>query len=267
MFARPSARRRAARLQARGAEKDREMRRDPQRVRQTQPMQHAAKHAIVAKFRVGQHPGHGEPARPDLPQQGQRLAPFFLKPYRGGNPRPTAGGVGHPGRRQIQRGPEQIAAGPCPQRRGDGHLAIRDLAQRATVLARDAHRVRALFGKTRPVENQQAFAFRHDRAQPPPHGVGTPRGIGDEVLEGLVRSRVGHARQHRFHGFAPAVAEQPLDVAPQREHLRAMAEAHFEDLEPRHQSTQLRDRAAVGHHHAAYSTQRIIQEASDPLAN
>ena len=47
-------------------------------------MQQAAKHAIVAKFRVGQDPGDGEPARPDLPQQGQRLAPFFLKPYGAG---------------------------------------------------------------------------------------------------------------------------------------------------------------------------------------
>ena len=40
-------------------------------------------------------------------------------------------------------------------------------------------------GKTCPIENQQAFAFRHHRAQPPPHGVGTPRRIGDEVLERL----------------------------------------------------------------------------------
>ena len=46
--------------------------------------------------------------------------------------------------------------------------------------------------------------------------------------------------------------------------LRAMAEAHFEDLEPRHQSTQLRDRAAVGHYHAAYSTQRISTRGLRP---
>ena len=91
MLARPSARRRASRLQARGAEKDREMRRDPQRVRQTQSMQQAAKHAIVAKFCVGQDPGDSESARSDLPQQGQRLAPFFLKPDRGGNPSPDGG--------------------------------------------------------------------------------------------------------------------------------------------------------------------------------
>ena len=72
------------------------------------------------------------------------------------------------------------------------------------------------------------------------------------LLERLVGPGLGHARQHRFHGFARAVAEQPLDVPAQRQPLRAMPEARRECFEPSHQAVQLGNSAAVVHCRAAY---------------
>ena len=40
------------------------------------------------------------------------------------------------------------------------------------------------------------------------------------MLEGLIGPGLGHARQHRVHRFARAVAEQPLHVPAQRQPLR-----------------------------------------------
>ena len=166
-------------------------------------------------------------------------------------------GVGDPLVGQIQRRPQQVGPDACPQRRGDRHLTIGDLPQRPAILARHTDRVGPLFRKARAVENQQTFAFGKHGPQATPDGVGVPRRIGDEVLEGLVGSGLGHPRQHRFHRFARAVAEQPLHVPSQRKHLRAVAEAHFECFEPRHQPTQLIDRAAVVHCDSGYRTQTL----------
>ena len=90
------------------------------------------------------------------------------------------------------------------------------------VTRRTRARRRSACRKACAIENQQAFAFGNHRAQATPDGVGVPRRIGDDVLEGLVRSGLDHPRQHRFHRFAGAVAQQPLDVPPQGEHLRAI---------------------------------------------
>ena len=90
MFARPSARRRSARLQTRRAEKDREIRRDPHRIGQTQPMQHAAKQSRLSPNSASAStPVTVNPLARTCRSKRQRLAPFFLKPYRGGNPCPT----------------------------------------------------------------------------------------------------------------------------------------------------------------------------------
>ena len=250
---------------ARRSEKDGVGGRDANGVGQPQPMQHRAKQSIVAKFRIRQDARDGEPARPHLSQQRQRLAPFFLKRDRGGDARPLARRGGDPLFGQIQRGPEQIGPGTRPQRGGDRDLTIGDLPQRPAILARHADRVSPLFGKARAVENQQAFAFGHHRPQATPDCVGIPRRIGDEVLERLVGSGLGHPRQHRFHRLARAVAEQPLHVPSQRKHLRAVAEAHLECLEPRHQPTQLIHRAAVVHRDAEYRTQTISTMSSNPI--
>src|SRR2546430_10724920 len=99
-----------------------------------------------------------------------------------------------------------------PQRDGRRDLAIRDLAERATVLPNRADRVWALFRKTGAVEDQDAAAFRNHRAQSPPHLRGVPGRVRDEMLEGLIGDRLGHPRQHRLHRLALAVAEDPLDV-------------------------------------------------------
>ena len=59
--------------------------RNPHRIGQAQPVQHRAKQTIVTKFHIRQDARHRESARPDLAQQPERLAPFFLKAERDGN--------------------------------------------------------------------------------------------------------------------------------------------------------------------------------------
>ena len=104
----------------------------------------------------------------------------------------------------------------------------------------------------RAVDDQQAFALGQDRPQPSPDLVGTPRRIGDEMLNRLVGPGLGDARQHRFHRLARAVAEQPLHVPAQRHLLGAMPEALLEGFEPPHEAAQLGNSATVGHCRAAY---------------
>src|SRR5215211_3558208 len=91
----------------------------------------------------------------------------------------------------------------------------------------------------------------------PPHGVGRPRRIGDEMLKRLIRARIADALQHRAHRLPPAVAQQPEEVAAKRAPLRDMREAHLEGLEPRAQPIEPCRRAArESRHHraAAYRT-------------
>jgi hypothetical protein len=59
----------------------------------------------------------------------------------------------------------------------------------------------------------------------------------DEVLQRLIRARIAEPRPHRFHRLAATVAQQALDIPTQRPALRAMAEAVFEQLQPREQPT------------------------------
>jgi hypothetical protein len=79
----------------------------------------------------------------------------------------------------------------------------------------------------------------------------------NEVLERLVRGRLAHARQHRGHRFARTVAQQAVDVLPQRHVLGAMTEAVFELIQPSRQPSQQRPRVAIEHRAAAYRTSRI----------
>ena len=219
-------------------------------------MPHGPKQAGIAKLRIGQHAGDGEAAGAHLPEQGERLAPLRLQPDTPGKPRPIAGGVGQPRLGHIERGPQQVGAQPGPQRRGDRHLAIGDFPHGPTVLAGHPDRGRPWLGETRASEDHQPFAFGQHRPQAAPDAVGTPRRIGDEVLERLIAPGIGPPRQHRFHRLARAVAEQPLDVPAQRQLLCAMAEARLEGLEPSHQATQLPHRAAVVHYRAGYRIRR-----------
>jgi hypothetical protein len=68
----------------------------------------------------------------------------------------------------------------------------------------------------------------------------------------LIGDGLGDARQHRLHRFPLAVAEDALDVAAQRQQLRAMAEAAFELLQPAHQSLNARRGRVVDHRAAPY---------------
>lgn len=111
--------------------------------------------------------------------------------------------------------------------------------------------MRALVGKARAVEDQDAATLRQPLQQPTPDPVGIPGRVRDEVLQALVGDRVGHPRLHGLHRLALAVAEQAGHVGPQREPLRTIAEAVLERLEPAHQALQLRGRAANDHRRAA----------------
>ncbi len=79
----------------------------------------------------------------------------------------------------------------------------------------------------------------------------------NEVLKALVGDRVGDAGQHRLHRLPIAVAEEAMHVRPQREPLRAMAEAPLKRFEPANQALNARGRRAIDHRAPAYPVQRI----------
>ena len=92
------------------------------------------------------------------------------------------------------------------------------------------------------------------RPQPPPDHLGLPRRMRDEVLKGLIRRRLADPLEHRRHRLARAVAQQAIDILPQRHVLRAMAEAVLELIQPPRQSSQQRPRVPIEHWAAAYRT-------------
>src|SRR5919108_6520980 len=81
--------------------------------------------------------------------------------------------------------------------------------------------------------------------------------MGDEMLKGLVGNRLGDAGQHRLHRLPIAVAEDAVHVGPQREPLRAMAEAALKRFEPANQALNARGRRAIDHRAPAYPFQLI----------
>lgn len=109
----------------------------------------------------------------------------------------------------------------------------------------DADRRRTFFRKAGAVEDQHAPAFREHGSQAPPHALRIPGRMGNEVLEGLVADRFGDPGQHRLHRFPLAVAEDALNIRPQRQQLRAMAKAALELLEPSNQSLHARRRGVI----------------------
>src|SRR5262249_34147758 len=147
-----------------------------------------------------------------------------------------------------------------------------DLAQRATVLTRHAHRVWALFRKAGAIENQHPASLGHDRAQAAPHPRRVPWRVRDEVLKGLIGDRLGDPRHHRLHRLARAVAEDALHVGPQRQQLRPMSETALEPLEPTHEAFDARGRRLVDHRAAPYqmtteSTMSSIQITRETRTN
>src|SRR5712691_6144938 len=76
-----------------------------------------------------------------------------------------------------------------------------------------------------------ATALGQHLEETPPDPVGVPGRVRDEMLKGLVGDRLRDAGQHRLHRLAIAVAEHAVHVRPQREPLRAMAEAALKRFE------------------------------------
>jgi hypothetical protein len=189
-------------------------------------VQRLPQHAVVTVLGVGDDGRQLQPRGATAAQQRQGEAPFLLKARRGWD----AGGgpprrIGRPRLGYVQQGAERPRSPSGPQRGGHRDLTIRDFAERPTVLPRHADGMRALFRKAGLVEDQDPSALGEHRAQATPHDVRVPRRIGDEVLQGLVGARLGHAGEHGRHRLARAVVQQALDIMPQRQGFRGDLEA------------------------------------------
>ena len=239
------ARARRRRDEGRGAEEDGERGRDAQGVRQLRAVQGPPQRRTLAELRIAEHRGHGDPARPDLPQQRQRELPLRLP----ADTRPECGracaasGVSH------DSGRYNVA--PSIHARAPVHNATVTAVWQLAILPSAPQYCRATptecgpcFGKARAVENEDARAIGNRGAQVAPHGVGRPRRIGDEMLERLIGARIADALQHRAHRLAAAVAQQPEQIAAKRAALRHVREADLERLEPFAQAIEPRRRIA-----------------------
>jgi hypothetical protein len=99
------------------AGKHREMKRDPDRIRQTPAMEGSPEGGDVAKLGVREHGGDLQPRGAGAPDQRQRLPPFFLERGVGGNLRHrSAVAIAEPLLREIQESPDQPRPRSRPQR-------------------------------------------------------------------------------------------------------------------------------------------------------
>ena len=175
-------------MDGRRAGKHREMPRDPDGIRQAPAVQRAPEGGDVAELGVREHGRDLQPRGARASDQRQRLTPFLLEGRAGRNLRHRAPiGVAEPRLREIQQRAGQPRPRAGPERGRHRDLAIRDLAQRATVLTRHADRMRALFGKTGAVDDQHAAALGQHLEEPPPDPVGVPGRVRDEMLKALGR--------------------------------------------------------------------------------
>ena len=250
-------------MDGRRAPKHREMTRDPDGIRQAPAVQRSPEGRHVAKLGVREYRGDLQARRARASDQRQRLTPLLLEGGAGRNVRHRAPiGVAEPRFRKIQQRARHPGAHAGPERGRHRDLAIRDLAQRAAVLTRYTDRMGALFRKTRAVDDQHTAAFGQHLEQPPPDAVGVPDRVRNEVLKALVGDRVCDAGQHRLHRLPIAVAEQAMHVRPQREPLRAMAEAALKRFEPANQALNVRHSRPIDHRAPAYRFQPIGTRSS-----
>lgn len=97
-------------------------------------------------------------------------------------------------------------------------LAIGDLAQMAAILARDAHRVIALFGEPTTVDHDDGLRVAQPRVDQflalTNHRFGTPLRLSDEMLQRphRVAVRPVQAQHHRLNGLAHQVRQLPAQV-------------------------------------------------------
>src|SRR5262245_11885584 len=125
--------------------------------------------------------------------------------------------------------------------------------------------MRALFGKAVAVDDQHAAPLGQHLEEAPPDPVGVPDRVCNEVLKALIGDRACDAGQHRLHRLAIAVAEEAMHVRPQREPLRAMAEAALKRFEPANQALNARGRCAIDHRSPEYPFQPIGTRRSLPF--
>ncbi len=237
---------RCRRDERRRAHKDREIGRHAQRVRQAGAMERPSQRGVVAELGIADHRGEREARRADLTQR-QRLLPFGGEGHRRRNPRAGALTGREPRLGQVQGGAQKPRPGTGPQRHGDRGLAVRDLAEGPAVLPPHPHRRRALLGEAGPVQNQDARALRDHRPQAPPHALGVPRGMRDEVLKRLIGAGIAEPCPHRLHRLAATVVEQARHIPTQRAPLALSTEVPLEGLQPGQQSAQPRGRGAIEH--------------------
>ena len=237
------------------------MPRDADGVRQIPAVQRSSERGDVAELGVGEYGRDLQPRGARAADQRQRLTPFLLEGRAGRNLCHCAPvGVAEPRFREIQQRAGHPRAGPRPQRGRHRDLAIRDLAQRATVLTPHPDRVRALLGKAGPVDNQHAPALGQDLEEPSPDPIGVPDRVRDEMLKALIGDRIGDPGQHRLHRFPIAVAA--VHVRPQGESLRPMAEAALKRFEPANQALHANGRCAIEHRAPAYPIHAIGKRSS-----
>lgn len=103
-------------------------------------MQRRAKRGDVAEFGIGEDGRQREARGARLPERAEGEPPLFLRADRRGNARLLPRFRRYPFLGQIQRSTEAPRTDTGPQRRRYGHLAIGNLAQRATVLTGHADR-------------------------------------------------------------------------------------------------------------------------------
>jgi hypothetical protein len=94
-------------------------------------MQRLAQCRVVAELGIGDDRGHRKATGAHLLQQRQGQAPLFLETDRRRNPSTLALIERQPCLGQIQARADHPRATTGPERRSDGYLTIRRLAQRA----------------------------------------------------------------------------------------------------------------------------------------
>ena len=219
-------------------------------------MQRPPQGAVVAVFGIGDDRGQRDPRGAGPPEQRQRQAPFLVKGDRGGNPRTARGAQDRSSTPRADRARRPSARSRPPVQ----SAAVTATWQLATLPSAPQY-CRATptewgpdFGKLVSSRIRIPVRAGVTVAQPLPHDLGLPRGMRDEVLEGLIGRRLADPRQHRRHRLARAVAQQAVDVLPQRHVLRPMTEAVLELIQPARQATQQRPRVPIEHWTAAYRT-------------
>ena len=115
---------------------------------------------IIPIIRIGHDAGmlHAHPVgfiHQLQPKLGLGVKRHFVRHRRAG----PAVGVGRPRFRQVQSGGDRPSQGAFRLMAIHRHLAVRDFAQRARILARHPHRLLALLGKARIIQHQCSIAF------------------------------------------------------------------------------------------------------------